>query len=261
MKTKAIIYCRVSSPRQVKEGDGLGSQEQRCRKYAENAGYKIIGVFREKGLTGGLFDRPAMKEVLKCLEDNDTNDSEDKIVVIFDDLKRFARDTEVHFALKREIYGRNGRVESPNFRFEDTPEGKFVETVMAATSELEKNQNRRQVIQKMKARLERGYWTFCMPLGLVNKKDAIHGKILISREPYSSIYKEGIEKFRDGIIPTIDDFQAFCNMRYKEHGIAHEMAHSTATNTLKEILYAGYIEYPKWGIPRMKAKHEGIYIY
>ena len=258
MKTKALIYCRVSSPRQVKEGDGLGSQEQRCRKYAENAGYKIIGVFKEKGLTGGLFDRPAMKEVLKCLEDNDINDSEDKIVVIFDDLKRFARDTEVHFALKREIYGRNGRVESPNFRFEDTPEGKFVETVMAATSELEKNQNKRQVIQKMKARLERGYWPFCMPKGLINKKDPIHGKILVRREPYATIYKEGIEKYRDGILPSILNFQAFCNAKYKEYEITHIMSFSTATATLKEILYAGYIEYPKWNVVRSKGQHEGF---
>ncbi len=258
MKTRAIIYCRVSSIRQVKEGDGLGSQEQRCRKYAENAGYKIIGAFREKGLTGGLFDRPAMKEVLKCLEDNGTNDSEDKIVVIFDDLKRFARDTEVHFALKREIYGRNGRVESPNFRFEDTPEGKFVETVMAATSELEKNQNKRQVIQKMKARLERGYWPFCMARGLINQKHPVHGKILVSREPYATIYKEGIEKFRDGILPSIDSFQEFVNEKYKEYQIPLKMAHSTATETLKEILYTGYLEYLKWGIPRMKAKHDGF---
>lgn len=29
---KAVIYCRVSSKKQVREGDGLRSQETRCRE-------------------------------------------------------------------------------------------------------------------------------------------------------------------------------------------------------------------------------------
>jgi len=82
---KAIIYCRVSSDRQVKEGDGLGSQEQRCRKYAENINYKIIKVFRDEGKSGGLFERPAMKELLYFLDKNERINPKEKIVVIFDD--------------------------------------------------------------------------------------------------------------------------------------------------------------------------------
>ena len=33
-KQKAVIYCRVSSTKQTTEGDGLASQETRCREYA-----------------------------------------------------------------------------------------------------------------------------------------------------------------------------------------------------------------------------------
>jgi len=45
-------------------------------------------------------------------------------------------------------------VECLNYRFEDTPEGKFVETVFAAQGQLEREQNGRQVRQKMQARVE-----------------------------------------------------------------------------------------------------------
>ena len=256
--TKAIIYCRVSSPRQVAEGDGLGSQEQRCRKYADNAGYKVIGVFREEGESGGLFDRTAMRQVLLCLETNDTKDPDDKIVVIFDDLKRFARDTEVHFRLKREIYGRNGRVESPNFRFEDTPDGKFVETVMAAAAGLERDQNTRQVIQKQQARLERGYWPFMLPRGLINVKDPIHGKIPVPREPYASIYKTAIEKFADGILITPDEVRLYLYKEYEQKGFPDRPSLSTVHKMLKEPLYAGYMEHKKRGIPFKKAQHKGF---
>ena len=30
--SKAVIYCRVSSTKQTVRGDGLGSQETRCRR-------------------------------------------------------------------------------------------------------------------------------------------------------------------------------------------------------------------------------------
>lgn len=36
---QAVIYCRVSHPRQKKEGNGLASQEGRCREFA---GYMIM---------------------------------------------------------------------------------------------------------------------------------------------------------------------------------------------------------------------------
>lgn len=32
--SKAVTYCRVSGAKQVHEGDGLASKENRCREYA-----------------------------------------------------------------------------------------------------------------------------------------------------------------------------------------------------------------------------------
>lgn len=256
MITKAIIYCRVSSQRQVEEGHGLDGQEKRCRDYAKAQGYTVVGVFKDEGVSGGIVDREGMQALLNELEQY--RNEPDEIVIIIDDIKRFARDVQGHFTLKTAIYSRNARLESPSHRFEDTPEGKFVETVLAGASELERNQNRRQVINRMKARLESGYWPFSMSRGLINQKHPIHGKILVRREPLATIYKEGIEKFRDGLLPTIESFQAFINEKYREHQLPLKMSSHTAKETLKEILYTGYIEYPKWGISRMKAKHEGF---
>ena len=44
---KSIIYCRVSSDRQVREGHGLDGQELRCRAFARERGYEVVGVFRD----------------------------------------------------------------------------------------------------------------------------------------------------------------------------------------------------------------------
>jgi DNA invertase Pin-like site-specific DNA recombinase len=254
MKQKALIYCRVSSQRQVAEGHGLESQEKLCRNYAKSKDYLVEKVFPEEGIMGELFDRPKMKELLEYLDEHIDN----KYIIIFDDLKRFSRDVAVHFKLKSEIYGRGGRVESPNFKFEDTAEGKFVETIIVATGELEKNQNKRQVKQKMKARLENGYWPFCMPPGLINEKNEIKGKVLVSREPLASIYKEAIEKYRDNVLNTLEEIKNFILKKYKENNINKTISFNGVKNILTEELYCGYIEYKPWGIPFKKGQHKGF---
>ncbi len=252
---KSLVYCRVSSERQVNEGHGLDSQEKRCRDYAKSKGYDVAGVFRDEGESGGLFERTAMRELLKCLE---KMREPERVVVVFDDLKRFARDTEVHFGLKREIYGRNGRVECPNFTFEDSPGGKFVETVMAASAELERNQNRQQVIQKQKARIESGYWSFCPPRGLAFIKDPGHGKLLSPVEPWATIIKQAIEGYANGLFLTLNEVRDSINSEVKNYGIDHKVSIESIRRMLTQILYTGYVEYKPWEVPLRSGHHKGF---
>ncbi|MGH8764013.1 MAG: recombinase family protein, partial [Nitrosospira sp.] len=44
---KAVIYCRVSTKRQSKEGDGLASQATRCREFARYRNLEVIEVFQD----------------------------------------------------------------------------------------------------------------------------------------------------------------------------------------------------------------------
>jgi site-specific DNA recombinase len=65
--TKAVIYCRVSSGKQVSQGHGLESQEMRGREYATRKGYHVVAVFLDEGVSGGLRDRPGTSELLAYL--------------------------------------------------------------------------------------------------------------------------------------------------------------------------------------------------
>src|SRR3989344_1800458 len=95
--SSALIYCRVSSDRQVKEGHGLDSQEHRCREYGKSKGYEVEEVFRDNfSGKGDFMRRPAMQEMLHYIDKHPHKN----YTVIFDDLKRFARDTEFHFKLR-----------------------------------------------------------------------------------------------------------------------------------------------------------------
>ncbi len=252
-RKRAVIYCRVSSDRQVKEGNGLDSQESRCVNRANQLGLQVAKVFKEEGITGGLFERPSMVKLIEFLDDH----PKEKFVVIFDDLKRFARNVEVHIRLKKELVEkREARLECLNFKFDDTPIGKAVEIILAATGQLEKDQNTEQVINKMKARLEAGYWPFCPPPGLKNIN-----KLLTPYEPYASIYKAAIEYYRDFKLNTLEEVQQFILVAYSRNGIKRPISLHGVTNILTQPLYAGYVKYEPWGVPMRKGMHEGFITY
>src|SRR6188768_3326184 len=89
---KAVIYCRVSSPEQVKNGHGLSSQETRCREFARHKKLEVLEVFAEEGISGSMIDRPAMTQMLDYLRQHE----HEQIVVIIDDISRLARGVKAH---------------------------------------------------------------------------------------------------------------------------------------------------------------------
>ena len=250
---ETLVYTRVSSDRQKKEGHGLDGQEHRCREYAKQRGYFVEEVFRDSFTGGGDFlKRPEMSRLLKYLDDRPHKN----YIVIFDDLKRLARDTAFYLKLRKEFDLRGAKLESPNFTFEDTPEGQFIETILAAQGELERKQNRRQVIQKMKARLESGYWSFYPPPGYKSIRHPQHGKILIPDEPTASIIREAFEGFASGrFVSQMDVLRFLQEKEFRGSGRVHI---SKVQDLLQRLIYTGYIEYPKWNIERRLGHHEGI---
>jgi len=255
---QALIYCRVSSTKQRLEGSGLESQEQRCRAYADDKDYLVEAVFPDDVSGGGDFmRRPGMVALLSYLDAQKGK----PYVVIFDDLKRFARDTEFHLKLRREFAKRGARIECLNFRFEDSPEGKFIETVIAAQGELEREQNRRQVVQKMKARVENGFWVFRAPVGYKHVPSPTGGgKVLVPDEVLAPVVRAALEGYATGHFVSQAEVQRFLesNPHYPKDQKNGNIRPMTISRLLKKVVYAGYVEAPKWGVSVRKGQHEGL---
>lgn len=254
-KIKALIYCRVSSSQQVVDGHGLDSQEKRCRDYAKIKGYIVDNVFRDEAVSGGLFERPAMSKLLQYADTN----AHQEFVVIFDDLKRFARDLKVHFKMKSELQARGLHYECLNFRFEDTPEGEFVENIIASTAQYERQSNRRQVIQKQKARLEKGYWPFGgTPFAYKQIKTQEHGMLPIPIEPQASILSDCLEGFAKGILLNQSEMREYLEER-NIHGDSRKVSKGLIERVMKVYwFYAGYVEKKEWSVGRTLGKHKPI---
>ncbi len=253
---KALVYCRVSSARQKEQGHGLDSQEHRCRQYAAMHGYGVEQVFPDDVTGGGDFmKRPGMVALIRYLDAHPRED----YVVIFDDLKRFARDREFHFKLRHALKLRGASVECLNFRFEDTPEGEFVETVFAAQGQLERQQNSRQVVQKMRACIEAGYYIFGPPLGykFITSKDG--RKMIGPDEPVASILKEALEGFASGRFQTPTEVKRHLDAipAFPKHKNG-EVRLGSLIELMNRPVYAGYITVEKWGIYLRPGKHKPL---
>ncbi len=257
---KAVIYCRVSDKKQRKEGNGLDSQEHRCRQYAKAKGYTVEAVFPDDMSGGGDFmKRPGMVALLAYLDAQAIESPDEPYVVIFDDLKRYARDTEFHLKLRRIMKERGATRECLNFNFENSPEGKFFETIAAAQGELEREQNGRQVAQKMRARVERGYYCFGIILGYHYIELPEGGKMLSPHPVNGPIVKDALEGFAAGHFQTTSEVMRFLNTyptikRRGRYGQSRQMT----TNLLRNPIYAGFMTIKKLGLTMHPAKHEPL---
>lgn len=136
-----------------------------------------------------------------------------------------------------------------------------MEVIMAAGAQLEREQNKEQVLNKMKARLESGYWAFHAPLGFKFQRKNGEGNILVPDGLFSNIFKQAIEKFRDFELNTIEAVRRYILEQYKLNGIKKSLSPEATKTILTNPLYAGYLEFKNWDVELTKAKHKGFISY
>jgi len=248
--SKAVIYCRVSSKMQVEEGHGLESQETRCREFATRKDYEVIKVFYEKAVSGGTADRPSFNDMLDYVRKSKI----EGIVVIIDDISRFARDIEGHWALRRALKETGGTLESPSITFGEDSDSILIENLLASVSQHQRQKNGEQTKNRMRARVMNGYWVFHAPPGFRYEKIKQHGKLLVRDEPMASIIQEALEGFASGRFETQGEV-----IRFLETQPDFPKGRRTGlVRLMRRVHYAGYVEAPDWGVSLRKGHHEGL---
>lgn len=201
---KAVIYARVSGAKQVREGDGLASQENRCREYVTYKDYDVVEVFKDD-MSGKFERRPAMDRMLAFLRLHPKG----SVVVIIDDISRFARDVQAHISLRQTLSDAGGILESPSIEFGEDSDSRLVEHMLASVAQYQREKNAEQTSNRMKGRMMNGYSVFSAPVGYTYKKTKGHGKLLTSDEPVASIVKEALEGYASGRFSGQADIKRF----------------------------------------------------
>lgn len=137
----AVAYIRVSTGKQVDEGNSIDSQKQRIMDYARMRGLELLSknIIIEEGVSGGipLFERPAGKLLLKRIE---SGKFEHLISMKLDRLFRITSDAintidylSVEHKIKVHIVDLGGQaIDTSN------SVGRFFLTVLSALAEMER---------------------------------------------------------------------------------------------------------------------------
>src|SRR5215472_17116946 len=157
---RAVIYCRVSTKDQV-SNLSLPTQKQKCTEYCQRHECNIAEIFTEQGESAKTADRTELRRLLTyCRE----NKGRIQAVIVYA-LNRFARDRFDHVTLRARLLGLGIALRSVTEPIDDSSSGKLMEGILASMAQFDNDVRSERTVAGMKARLERGGWTFKPPLG------------------------------------------------------------------------------------------------
>ncbi|MCI0655076.1 MAG: recombinase family protein [Methylococcaceae bacterium] len=251
---KAVLYCRVSSQKQTTRGDGLSSQETRCREYARYKGYEVAQVFKDD-MSGSLINRPGMQAMLGYLRKY----KRESHVVIIDDISRLARGLKAHLQLRSAIGKAGAVLESPSIEFGEDSDSVLVENLLASVSQHQRQKNSEQTKNRMRARIQNGYWVFQAPVGYRYQRVSGQGNVLVRDEPLASIIQEALEGYASGRFQLQAEVKRFLESHLEfPRDRNGDVRNQRVTDLLTSCVYAGYVEAPNWEVGLRPGHHEGL---
>ncbi|WP_432280468.1 recombinase family protein [Tropicimonas omnivorans] len=252
MNNAAVIYARVSSIKQVREGNGLSSQIAICNEHCKKQGFEAVEIFQDD-TTGGSGDRKGLNSLKQWLARNKAKN----VVVVFDALSRLARDVRIYHEIKDAAIKAGARFSCPTFRFEDSPEGELSENIQISVDQFQRQQNAKQTKSRTKGRLINGYWCMKAPFGY--RSDG-KGKVMVPHETFAPIAKAALEGYASGHFQTHGEVRTFIEKHpdFRAQRKNPRVGNNFVKDLLSRSIYAGYYDYAPWGVPVTKGKHQPL---
>ena len=148
---RAALYARVSTDTQAQSGTSLDTQMEDCRKKAVQLGAEIVGLFRDEGVSGGLFTtRPGIQEALVMIEAGTAN------VLIAYDMTRLSRDREHQSIIDKRLAAAGARLVFCTQSFDETPEGELAKGIMGDFAAYERQKIKERTGKGRRRRAEEG---------------------------------------------------------------------------------------------------------
>lgn len=199
---RIVIYIRVSTEEQAKEGYSLASQQERAIKFIESQeNWVLVDIYIDDGKSAKDLNRPEMQRLIKDAKDKKFD------VVVFYKLDRLVRSVkDLHELLQ--LFDKNDvKIRSVTEIFDTTSAlGRFFLTLVAAMAEWERETISERVLENMGKKAKGGERNGAKPpfgYKVVNSKlEVVEEEAAIVREMYR-LYSKGnglgsIVKFLQG---------------------------------------------------------------
>lgn len=268
----AILYARVSDQKQVDEGDGINSQLDSARRWAERNNVTVIKEFTDKAITWARLDRKWLLDALDYLKKE--NYKYPKVThFICSEISRISRseETDDTQVMKKKIEATGVSIilsfSWRNITTKNLNET-FITDIDIVRAKHERLQIRERSLNGSISKLYNGVWIFYPPVWY-ERKHIKNGnrveKILEMKEPEASIIKEWLELFANGVITSNTQLLHYFNSKTLTsnfHTPNPWKLQLTFVQRLFELeklyFYAWYILYPNqnYGITKpIEAKH------
>jgi len=248
MINKALIYCRVSTEEQAKEGYSLDAQENFCSKFARHNNYRIAEVYRDEGKSATNLKRPALQDLLaKCQQDKSVN------AVIVQETDRLARNTQDHLTIKAMLRKSDIKLISvAQPMLDESPEGNMIDTILASVNQFQSDLNGRKTKKGMQEKFNNGGWPCLAPPGYLNAETKDSHKIIIPDPERWFLVKKALKMYLTGNHSATEISEIFYKKGLKSR-IGKRIGHSTMIEIIKNPFYAGIM---RWGGEERKGKYK-----
>ena len=144
--TRVILYARVSTDEQARNGYSLSQQLEALRVYAAREGYEILDEVTDPGKSGATLDRPGLDKVRDLVASSEVS------AVLAQDRDRFAREPAYLWILRKELGEHGCKLRALNDHGDDSAEGMLTDGILDQIAKYERakvaERTRRGLLQK-----------------------------------------------------------------------------------------------------------------
>jgi site-specific DNA recombinase len=248
---EAVIYTRVSTDEQAKNGLSLKGQEDAAREYCRRAGLGVAEVFCDAGESAKTANRPKLIASIAYCEEH-FKDVDYYLVWKMDRLARNALDTAVIDASLQKLGIQLRSVTEP---ITDSPIGSLTKTMLAGFAQFDNDVRAERSSNGIRRRIEEGGWPHMAPLGYKNYTDSLRRPTLIQTEQASVIGK-WLREYLKGGYSLRDMNQLAWDMGIRSK-VGKRLSYQQTINMLRNPAYAGLVMSKMLESP-VEGLHDGL---
>ena len=247
--TLAFAYLRLSNEEaQGGESSSITNQRMIVQNYCKQNNITLVREFVDDGYSGGNFNRPGFKEMLKQLEQGKAN------LVITKDLSRLGRDMREASNYAEQFFPEHGIqyiAIADNF---DTEHDNIMAPFLFAMNEVYLRDGSRKVKDVLRSKRESGQYCACPPYGYRKDRENRHRlapdevtapvveRIFQRAAAGDSSRKIALDLNADGVIPPLK-YRVLYRDEFSEEGAARASDvwnYTTVKRILKNPVYLGH---------------------
>lgn len=224
-KKRAVIYCRVSTEEQAREGESLDNQQRRCLNFAERYGYEVVKEFIEKGESGRTSRRTQFQKMYQYVLENNIS------AIICLKIDRFMRNAGEYAFITQKLRKKGIRILFVEGTNQDDAQGRLLQGIAANFAEFESDINSERTQAGLEQAVLSGRWVW--PLRGYNFK-MIGGKRTLCPNEEAPFIQQMFRMIHKGIYTQLEVVQEMKR-------IGHSVSKQNLSKLLRNPVYCGLL--------------------